>query len=79
MEKICVEMVFSSLYHYSRARERGDSSTAVEYLVAQAKLLGLVKAERKRHKEHLNQTIETWGRPYVDSKGQALPLHRNSL
>jgi hypothetical protein len=63
VEKISVEMVFRSLYHYSRAIERGDNSTAVEYLVAHAKLFGLVKAERKRHKERLTQTIEIWGSP----------------
>jgi hypothetical protein len=63
LEKISVEMVFRSLYHYSRAVERGDGSTAVEYLVAHAKLFGLIKAERKRHKEHLSQTIEIWGCP----------------
>ena len=63
IEKISVEMVFRSLYHYSRAVERGDDSTAVEYLVAHAKLLSLVKVERKRHKERLSQTIEIWGSP----------------
>jgi DDE family transposase len=63
IEKISVEMVFRSLYHYSRAVDRGDNSTAVEYLVAHAKLFGLVKAERKRHKEHLTQTIEIWDSP----------------
>jgi hypothetical protein len=63
VEKISVEMVFRSLYHYSRAIERGDSSAAVEYLVAHAKLFGLVKAERKRHKERLTQNIEIWGSP----------------
>ena len=63
IEKISVEMVFRSLYHYSRAVERGDNSRAVEYLVAHAKLLGLVKAKRKRHKERLSQTIEIWGSP----------------
>lgn len=63
IERISVEMVFRSLYHYSRALERGEQATAREYLVAHAKLLGLVKAERKRHKERLSQTIEIWGSP----------------
>ena len=63
VEKISVEMVFRSMYHYSRAVERGDNSTAVEYLVAHAKLFGLVKAERKRHKERLTQNIDIWGSP----------------
>jgi hypothetical protein len=63
LENISVEMVFRSLYHYSQAVGRGDNSTVVEYLVAHAKLFGLVKAERKRHKERLSQNLEIWGSP----------------
>ncbi len=63
IEKISVEMVYRSLYHYSRATGRGETMTAIEYLVAHAKLFGLVKAERKRHRERLSQAIEIWGSP----------------
>jgi hypothetical protein len=63
VEKISMEMVFRSLYHYSRAMQRGSKKTAVEYLVANAKLFGLVKVERKRHRERLSQNLEVWGGP----------------
>jgi hypothetical protein len=63
IEQISVEMVFRGLYHYSRAVERGESCKACEYLVTHAKLLGVVKVERKRHKERLAQNIEIWGSP----------------
>lgn len=63
VEKISVEMVFRSLYHYSRAVERGETCKASEYLVRHAKLFGVVKVERKRHKDRLAQNIAIWASP----------------
>ncbi len=45
---ISVEMVYRGLYHYSRARERGSGLGVVEYLVNNAKLLGIVKRSKKK-------------------------------
>jgi hypothetical protein len=50
LDRISVEMVFRGLYQYSRARQRGAASEVVAYLSAQANMLGLVNAVRKRHR-----------------------------
>ena len=51
LERISVEMVFRAFYHYSRALTRGETADLVAYLVNPAKLLGLVKRQRQRHRE----------------------------
>ena len=59
LERISVEMVFRALYHYSRAVQRGESEELVQFLAEHAKLLGLIKRWRKRHRERqqLEQVI----------------------
>lgn len=61
VERISVEMVFRSFYHFNRAIEMGEDPSLIPFLVTHAKLFGLVKAERKRdrEKEKLNQL--SWG------------------
>lgn len=61
LEQISVEMVFRAFYHYSRALIRGETVDLVTYLVQHAKLLGLVKRQRKRHREILATEHEVWG------------------
>lgn len=61
LEQISVEMVFRAFYHYSRALTRGETIDLVTYLVNHAKLLGLVKRQRKRHREILAIEHEVWG------------------
>lgn len=63
LEKISVEMVFRSLYHFSRAIEMGENPELIPFLVRNSKLFGLVKAERKRHKEKEKILLEIWGDP----------------
>lgn len=63
LEKISVEMVFRSLYHFSRAIDMGQKPELIPFLVQNAKLFGLVKAERKRHKEKEMTLLEIWGDP----------------
>jgi len=63
LEKISVEMVFRSLYHFARAIDLGENPELVPFLVHHAKLFGLVKAERKRHKERHQHDLEIWGSP----------------
>jgi Transposase DDE domain len=62
LERISVEMVFRAFYHYSRALTRGETTELVPYLVHHAKLLGLVKRQRKRHREIHDPDQVVWGR-----------------
>ena len=61
LERISVEMVFRAFYHYSRALIRGETTDLVSYLVLHAKLLGLVKRQRKRHREIHDTEQLVWG------------------
>lgn len=49
VESISVEMVYRGLYHYSEALKRGESGSIGEYYAKRAKLLGIVKAPRKKN------------------------------
>jgi hypothetical protein len=59
-ERISIEMVFRGLYHFARALMRGDTNDVVYYLAEHHKLLGLVKAERKRHRENAAVSSQIW-------------------
>ncbi|MBP0017989.1 MAG: IS4 family transposase [Cyanobacteria bacterium SBLK] len=59
-EKISVEMVFRSLYYVAKAALRGENPDVVPYLAERAKLFGLVKAERKRHREKDAISQQIW-------------------
>jgi IS4 transposase len=61
LERISVEMVFRGLYHFARAFLRGDATDVVAYFQTKAKLLGLVKARRKRHRVQDVHTQLIWG------------------
>jgi hypothetical protein len=63
LERISVEMVFRALYHYSHARQRGACEELVPFLVAHAKLLGVVKRWRKSHRERQQLEYLIWGEP----------------
>ena len=56
-------MVLRAFYHDSRAVQRGARDDLVAFLVKHAKLLGLVKRQRKHHRER--QALESiiWGDP----------------
>ena len=60
-ERISVEMVFRGLYQFSRSVLRGESIDVVSYLVKNYKMLGLIKQERKRHRENAAYYQEIWG------------------
>jgi len=62
-ERISVEMVFRGLYHFARAFLRGEATDVVVYFKSKAKLLGLVKARRKRHRDLDAHTQLIWGCP----------------
>lgn len=61
LEKISMEMVFRSLYHYSQALLRDSSTQLLAYLKTHARLFALVKAERKRLREQDAYAILVWG------------------
>jgi hypothetical protein len=61
LEQISVEMVFRAFYHYSWALTRGEHVDLVPYLVQHAKLLGLVKRQRKRHRGIQETEQIVWG------------------
>lgn len=50
-ERISMEMVYRSLWLYSKAHERDPNLTLVAYLAANAKMLGIVKRRRKPPKD----------------------------
>ena len=63
LERISVEMVFRSFYHYSRAVQHGEWDELVPFLVAHVKLLGIVKRWRKHHRERQHLESIIWGDP----------------
>ncbi len=63
LEKISVEMVFRAFYYYSTARQRGETQELVQFLAENAKLLALVKKERKRHREQRERSNVVWANP----------------
>jgi hypothetical protein len=48
---ISMEMVYRSLYHFAQAFHQGEATEVVAFLVAEAKLLGIVKRKRKRKRQ----------------------------
>jgi hypothetical protein len=60
LDRISVQMVFRSLYHFSRARQLGRASEIVPFLVDNARSFGLVKAQRKRHRYIKSQSLDIW-------------------
>jgi len=61
LEKISMEMVFRSLYHYAQALLRDPDTALLPYLNAHASLFGLVKAQRKRQREQDAYALLIWG------------------
>ncbi len=57
LERMSVEMVFRALYHDGRAVQRGEYEDLILVLKEHAKLLGIVKRWRTRHRE--SQQLES--------------------
>jgi hypothetical protein len=60
LERISVEMVYRSFYHFSRAEARGYSQGIVMFMFENAKVLSLVKAKHKRQNEKEAFDLEIW-------------------
>jgi hypothetical protein len=63
LERISVERVFRAFYPYSRAVQHGESNHLVSFLAEHAKLLGIVKRQRKSHRERQQLEASIWGDP----------------
>jgi hypothetical protein len=63
LERISVEMVFRAFYHYSRAVQHGEGDDLVAFLAEHAQLLGIVKRQRKQHRERQELESVIWGDP----------------
>ena len=55
-ERISVEMVFRSIYYYTKAVERGDVRSLPRYLADRSTYLGIVKRKRKNE----TSVFESW-------------------
>lgn len=60
LERISSEMVFRSLYFFSRARQQGRADALVPFFVQHHQSFGLVKAVRKRHRRVAAQSLDIW-------------------
>jgi hypothetical protein len=62
IDRISQEMVFRSLYFFSRAQEQGrvDEDELIPFLVQYAKSFGLVKARRKRRRKKDEISHQVW-------------------
>lgn len=63
LERISMEMVFRSLYHYAQALRRGCQQSVVSFLVENHRLFALVKTVRQRQRKRDAQFQEIWGIP----------------
>ena len=62
-DRISVEMVYRSFYHFSRASEKDPSTQLIPFLTAHVKLFGLVKAITKRQRMIQQQLEAIWVPP----------------
>lgn len=60
LEKISIEMVFRSLYHFAQAKQRDASTELIPFLVRFQKSFGLVKAQRKRKRKNEAFSLDIW-------------------
>jgi Transposase DDE domain len=61
LERISMEMVFRSLYHFNNFSKRNPGIDVVEFLSENTKILGILKAERPRHREQDALSELVWG------------------
>jgi hypothetical protein len=62
-DRISVEMVYRSFYHFNRACDRDPATALIPFLVTHAKLFGLVKAVTKRQRMIQQQLEAIWVPP----------------
>ncbi|WP_334953828.1 hypothetical protein [Nostoc sp.] len=60
LEQISIEMVFRSLYFFNRACLQNPQLELISWLVENHRLMGLVKAVRKRHRDNAKRSLDIW-------------------
>jgi len=60
LEKISMEMVFRSLYHFAQAKQKNASVQLIPFFVRFQKSFGLVKAQRKRKRKNEAFALDIW-------------------
>lgn len=60
IERISYEMVFRGMYHFGVAYRRGEAEDIVGFLSENARLLGIVKRERRSTKLKQEQEAQLW-------------------
>ena len=60
---ISIEMIYRGLYFFGQAMQRGEATDPIAYLVANVKLLGLLKRKRKRLSLALLQNLTSSAKP----------------
>ena len=63
LDRISVEMVYRSFYHFSRAGDKDPSTHLIPFLTTHAKLFGLVKAVTQRQRMIQQQLEVIWQPP----------------
>ena len=61
LERISLEMVFRSLYHFNHFSRRTQSLDLISFLTDNAKILGILKSERPRHRQRDSLSADIWG------------------
>jgi hypothetical protein len=61
LERISLEMVFRSVYHFNSFSKRTPDANVIEYLTTNAKILGILKSQRPRHRERDALSDLVWG------------------
>lgn len=59
LERISMEMVFRSLYHFAQAKKEA-ATELIPYLVQFQKSFGLVKVQRKRKRKNQALSLDIW-------------------
>jgi hypothetical protein len=61
LERISLEMLFRSLYHFTSFSKHTPDADVVEYLSTNANILGILKSERTRHRQRDALSVQIWG------------------
>ncbi len=60
IEQISIEMVKRRLYFFNRACLQNPQLELIPWLVENHRLMGLVKAVRKRHRDNAKRSLDIW-------------------
>jgi hypothetical protein len=61
LERISLEMIFRALYHFNSFSQHTPDADVVEYLSTNAKILGILKSQRPKHRQRDILDALVWG------------------